>query len=376
MSVPFYTAVNQPHPGNPPEQGNTGLWFTRFYNQFGSDWSVADGGKRSWIGTVTGLRGDLRALKDAASRFECLGLTLGAKVVDFNTEGNLVTGLGLSHPIENGFTWHHTLGVPYLPASGVKGLLRGWVEAWTDDVDDDQRTVLIQRWFGTAKGSDAPQDRVGGLIFFDALPITPVSLVEEVMAPHMGKWYEQGGQIKLEADYADKAPADWHSPVPIPFLAVGRGASFRFMVAPRLTGDAGADQQARQDSKDAMAQLTLALEWMGAGAKTATGYGRMLPDGAKIAAALAEAGIETGSAQWIGAKVTRNKSTGELSVTSAEGQRAAPVKSSQAQDIFNRLSEAAQKKLRDGKKPLVMTAEVETIGNLTHVVSLLPSVDI
>lgn len=375
MRVPFYLPADGNHLAKRPEQGNVGLWYTRFYQQFEADWSVADSGKRSWIDSMTGPRGDRNALEAAASRFERLGLALGAEVVDFKTEANFVTGLGLSHPVENGFTWHHTLGVPYLPATGIKGLLRGWVETWMEHKDDNHRDTLVQRWFGTSKGSDSGQDRAGGLIFFDALPTTQMSLVAEVMTPHMGKWYEQGGNIVSERDYADKAPADWHSPVPVNFLAVGRGASFRFMIAPRLTGNAETDAQTRLDCQEAMTQLALALEWMGAGAKTATGYGRMKREGAERQAELAAAGIETGSAQWIGAKVTRNKSTGELTVTSATGERAAPVKAPWAQDIFNRLDEAAQKKLKDGKKPLVMTAKVETTGNLTRILDLLPESD-
>ena len=35
----------------------------------------------------------------------------------------LVTGMGNPHPLESGFTWHPTLGMPYLPGSAV-GLVR------------------------------------------------------------------------------------------------------------------------------------------------------------------------------------------------------------------------------------------------------------
>ncbi len=372
MSAPFYTLTNQQHPEKRPDHSNTGLWYTRFYNRFDKDWSVGDDGKRSWIDAVTGFCGDQKLLELAGARSERLAKALDAETAEFKTDANFATGLGLSHPVENGFTWHHTLGVPYLPASGVKGLLRGWVEAWMTHQDEDKHKTMTQRWFGTAKGSDGVADHAGGLIFFDALPTAPVQLVTEIMTPHAGKWYEQGDNIASIADYADKAPADWHSPVPVPFLAVGRGASFRFMIAPRLTGDATEDALARLDSRDAMAQLALALEWMGAGAKTATGYGRMSNDNAKRQAELAAAGIETNTTQWVGAKVTRNKSTGELSVISAQGERAAPVKAPLAQAIFNGMSEATQKKLKDGKKPLTMTATVETVGNLIQVHALEP----
>lgn len=364
MAAPFYLPVDGKHPDRRPDQGNTGLWFTRFYDRFsGADWQVGDEGKRGWIESVTGPRGNRQALEDAARRMAALGAALQAQVADFKTEASFATGLGLSHPVENGMTWHPTLGVPYLPGSSVKGLLRGWCDAWMEHESDSARDALVARWFGSP-------DAVGTLSFFDALPTGQLTLVADVMTPHLGKWYEQGDDIRSARDYADKAPADWHSPVPVPFLVVGRGASFRFMIAPRLSGNTAADAQARQDSQAAMQALAQALEWAGAGAKTATGYGRMQREGAQREADLAAAGIETGSAQWLGAKVTRNKSTGELTVTSASGERAAPVTSPLAQQVFDSLDEAARKKLKDGKKPLLMDATVETTGNLTRILSL------
>src|SRR6202008_2494727 len=63
-------------------------------------------------------------------------------------------------------------------------------------------------------------------------------------------------------------PGDWRSPTPIPFLTAAPGMEFQFAVFPR----------AKHDS-DAMAAvshwLEEALTEMGAGGKTAVGYGRM-----------------------------------------------------------------------------------------------------
>lgn len=64
-----------------------------------------------------------------------------------------------------------------------------------------------------------------------------------------------------------KAARDYLDPVPIPFLAVERGAHFLAGVLPRTPGDVGDAKRARQ-------WLMEALEQLGAGAKTATGYGR------------------------------------------------------------------------------------------------------
>lgn len=280
MVIPLYCA-EKAFPETLGAKANIGLWFTRFYQQLkidsfkgvrnaSGDVSV----KAKWIDTVTKSRGDKAALEAMAARMQALGNSIAAQIIDVKTTSNFVTGLGLSHPVENGFTWHQTLGVPYLPASSVKGLLRAWVEQWMEHKDGEERARRIQRWFGA--GSDQQSESTAGqLIFFDALPPTEVTLVAEVMTPHMGQWYEKGGKLKSRSELASVAPADWHAPVPVPFLAVGKGTKFRFMIAPRLTGQTEIDNQSLQDCKDAIQELINALQWLGAGAKTATGYGRM-----------------------------------------------------------------------------------------------------
>lgn len=40
------------------------------------------------------------------------------------TMSPLITGIGESHPSEIGMTFDHTIGIPYIPASSIKGLLR------------------------------------------------------------------------------------------------------------------------------------------------------------------------------------------------------------------------------------------------------------
>ncbi|NDP59531.1 MAG: type III-B CRISPR module RAMP protein Cmr6 [Oxalobacteraceae bacterium] len=368
MSLPIYRMMKEEHPNRIDPEGNVGLWFTRFYSAFDATWKVGDEGKGNWIRTVEGPRGDRAVLEAAANRSSMLGKALGAEVADFKTDWHFATGLGLSHPVENGFTWHHTLGLPYLPASGVKGLLRGWVEAWVEHPDVAARDAVISRWFGAAKGTEGQVEGAGGLIFFDAIPTQPVTLACDVMTPHMGKWYEQGGQIERESDFAERAPADWHSPVPVPFLVV-KQASFRFMIAPRLCGDKQGDAQAREDAKTAMAQLAEALEWLGAGAKTAAGYGRMCREGAEAAAALAEAGIvQASGVVWQDAKATWDKGKQALTV-SAGAEKTSPLSGAEAKDLFNGLSEAAQKRLKDGKN-LNVSATVDKSGNRTRLVTV------
>jgi CRISPR-associated protein Cmr6 len=376
MTIPFYkVADGASHPQSMHQHANVGLWFTRFFNQYESDWSIKKEikqrgeiiekeGKFSWISDVAKAHFDADLISSSVVRLEKLGKALGAEVANFKTDWNFATGMGLNHPVENGFTWHHTLGVPYLPASGVKGMLRGWVEEWMEHDSDDSKKRCISHWFGASASEGDLTEGAGNLIFFDALPLGLVNLGCDIMTPHMGDWYAKGGEIKSEADYAKKAPADWHSPVPVPFLVV-KQAEFKFMIAPRLTGDVTIDAQSRLDAKAAMAELTLALEWIGAGAKTAAGYGRMRLVGAEQAATLAQAqaGIEKASGiVWSAAKATWDKSKQILTVQSETDKSI--LSGSAAKSMFDALSEAAQKRLKDGKKPLIVNATVDKFGNL------------
>ena len=81
---------------------------------------------------------------------------------------------------------------------------------------------------------------------------------------------------------ASAAPADWHNPEPVPFLVVKQGTDFNFMVAPRTTGNTETDAVILAELPRVMAELKNALEWLGAGAKTAVGYGRMKEDEAAV----------------------------------------------------------------------------------------------
>jgi CRISPR-associated protein Cmr6 len=256
MNCPLYK-VDDPHPQTFPQTAHAGLWYERFFNQYDAHWKVIEssktekGGKQRWIETVIGKHGDDTLLKQHHTRTAQLLESLGGDKKVYTTNWHFVTGLGLNHPVENGFSWHPTLGVPYLSGSAVKGLLKAWMAQWSG-LDEKPE------WFGV-------QDKIGDLIFFDALPTEPVELTLDVMTPHMDKWYKQGGEIKSVKNEPEKVPADWHNPEPVPFLAVKKG-SFLFALASRTKDE--------KNVKEAFGELEKALEILGAGAKTAAGYGR------------------------------------------------------------------------------------------------------
>lgn len=250
--------------------GHNGLWFERFFNQYNGQWNVDTQGKKEFLQTLMDPArqdrccGNKTQLTRYQQQYAGLMATLGGERITRQTTWHFATGLGNPHPVENGLLWHPTLGVPYLPASIVKGLARAWLEL------HDYDKGLIRRLFGSTdkdpqqatSPDDSPALIAGEILFFDALPPVPVTLRIDTMTPHMNKWYEAG---QTRPGESDTLPADWHAPVPVPFL-VADGITLTFALAPRTAASSALLPLART-------ALEQALEYLGAGAKTAAGYG-------------------------------------------------------------------------------------------------------
>ena len=289
MTIPFYKGFA--HPGSYPSDGHAGLWYDKFVRgwhnankeslSFASYESLDSSGKKTtispasqWVGTLHHKNvGNSDLLHDYLIRMLDLLTATGGHYLVATTDWRFVTGMGKDHPVENGFAWHPTLGVPYLTGAAVKGMLRAWCEQWSSSFPGADKAKILRSWFGPSiEELTSRQNRfdpsAGGLIFFDALPIRPVRLQADVMTPHYKDWYEKGGEGPEED--GSNVPADWHSPVPVPFLTVAEGHSFLFAVAARPASSI--------DLSKVIAELYDALEWIGAGAKTAAGYGHMSED--------------------------------------------------------------------------------------------------
>lgn len=257
MIRPLYdVAVQEPVDWRP--DGHAGLWFDKFCNHWqvrDNSWTMSsqdkgNNAKLDWIRTVADHQiGIKEQLDDSALRLARLIHGRNGRIAIFTTEARFVTGLGRSHPIENGFAWHPTWGTPYLPGSSVKGLVRSWAKM---DADPPPDAKTLERLLG------AP-GKAGRMCFLDAVPIAPVRLEADVMTPHYAGWSKSD------------PPGDWRSPIPIPFLATAAGASFLFGIIP-------CREVANGDLDTVSAWLRSALACVGAGAKTAVGYGRFRHD--------------------------------------------------------------------------------------------------
>ncbi len=271
-----------------------------------------------------GLTGGMEVLaqyvENITDSLKNLGHTLifGSSGFLLQTSSRLIVGLGSSHVLETSLTLHHIYGVPYVPGSAFKGVVRAasfwkmaeqlidpedvrnsekrlesfqkvlygvpvWQEKsaqkWRELIRDNEIAHAIlqqhdsedvlrhQLLFGTAGFK-------GLLTFLDVHPEPgQTDLFDlDVMTPHYSKYY---------ADPENNPPGDWYDPVPIPFLTVKAGISFRALVlfdrwrwakvkerlSLELDLEKGLKERVEGWVKEAFASL-------GVGAKTRLGYGR------------------------------------------------------------------------------------------------------
>lgn len=232
---------------------NAGLLFDKYLDK----WHFANGTEpgptsKEKSGFYAGAAGSVtpyssNLAKAYIERRRRLLYALKGRAVSASTGWRLVSGLGSTHPLETGFIWHRTLGVPYLPGSSVKGMMRAWLTHW---IRDAERADTL---FG-----DSGDTGMGRLIVFDAIPMDKVILEVDIMNPHYSDYYK---------DPERNLPADYGMPSPVNFLVVAPGQRFEFALAPV------SERCTDEDLSDGIELLKQALSTIGCGAKTAVGYG-------------------------------------------------------------------------------------------------------
>lgn len=266
-------------PSNPERcQGNPGLVFDRFLKIW-----ERDGGERvplrkgrqvvlaefcaAYAALAEGGRGLLGALH---RRFATLDTVddrgadgWACRSATFTTRWRVVTGVGAEHPLENGFTFDRSIGVPYFPGSGIKGLCRA---AAVDLVDADKDE--LNRMFGVQPEKTLMKEdaSAGDLVFFPAYPARDhwPHLNVDIINNHHPSY-----ALALERGDSLPQAVETDSPIPVFFLTVAAGAPFSFRIGSR-SGSAEHVTRAFQI-------LESGLDFLGLGAKTAAGYGTFLP---------------------------------------------------------------------------------------------------
>ena len=206
-------------------------------------------------------------------------------------------------PVETGLCLHPLWGFPIIPGSALKGLalsallwksglLKEAIDKGVDRADVDPRKpgslcpasgdCFFQKYkeaFGTwrdlfgmapTKGLTpkglkdlASEGTEGGVIFYDAWPSDPSKCLRaDVWTVHYPKYYQD----------KEPWPGDDENPNPLPQIAVKKGTTFEFTVAPSPRA-----KQGEELCDCALDYLMWGLENLGIGAKTSSGYGYFKP---------------------------------------------------------------------------------------------------
>jgi CRISPR-associated protein Cmr6 len=191
---------------------------------------------------------------------------------DLAVDWRLVVGLGNASVYGTSLTLHHIYGVPYLPASAVKGVTRNRIIAECfENIEGNNNSGALNDpgfclIFGSP-GNSALGARHGLVYFFDAFPVSEPTLCLDVMNPHYREYYSDKNR--------NIPPADHYNPVPINFLTVEE-TSFAIYAGIKLEDNIPISEGVFKGKKP----LIVAAEWTekalkehGIGAKTAVGYG-------------------------------------------------------------------------------------------------------
>lgn len=202
-------------------------------------------------------------------------------VLEAQLQASALPGMGAGHVTENSLSLHPLYGVPYFPASSIKGLVRHWVmEAFGEEQQDsssgsDKKETkwlvpeqVLQRMheiFGGEPGDEKSFLR-GSVQFDDAFLVDDFTIEPDVLTVHSNGYYN-----------GDKAPSDKQEPsdkqdskektdvVPVSFYSV-KGKTVRFTLSVSKKEDASLLRLAE-------VWLGKAIQEFGLGAKTTSGYG-------------------------------------------------------------------------------------------------------
>jgi len=236
----------------PHRTTHAGLWLDKFYNTSVENEETKP--EHVLVKQVANIH-EPPNYRAFYARWEAALKNAGAQTRKATVQGRLAINLGAESVLETSIALHRTYGVPYIPGSALKGLAASFAHHYLEGEEWRKETGWAHReLFGTT-------EQAGCVTFFDALYVPGSgyqgkALWPDIITVHHPDYY-QGKSVP---------PADWDSPTPIPFLT----ATGKYHIA--LAGP-------EDWVETAFAILAEALWREGIGAKTKSGYGRMLLDG-------------------------------------------------------------------------------------------------
>lgn len=229
----------------PHRTTHAGLWLDKYLYAQGDDQS-----KKQLVEAIAGNISHDEPYRAFYSRWKQSLKDLGVRFREAEVKTRLAINLGAENVLETSIALHRTYGAPYIPGSALKGLAASFARNRLNDEWDKNRDAY-QIVFGDT-------DNAGFVTFFDALYIPETgfrgtALWPDIITVHHPEYY-QG---------VNKPPADWDSPTPIPFLT----ATGKYLIA--LRGP-------KEWVTAAFEILESAMSEEGIGAKTSSGYGRLV----------------------------------------------------------------------------------------------------
>lgn len=258
-----------------PQEGNYGLIFEKYlkiwergeYKKVSNPVSELKNFKGSFKGQDNSFVEEIN--KRQKKILSIVSNKTGAEFL-YETSWRLGCGMGNDHPLENGFTMDYTTGLPYIPSSSIKGLLRSTAEFMAEN-ESEFNKENIKELFGH-ESNDKTEHQMGDIVFFDSYPLNIPEIDIDIINVHHPKYYHYMG-LKDREKEKEVFPTETETPVPVFFLTIAKGTQFNF----RLFSRSG-----KKENLDLVETLLDdALKYLGVGAKTAVGYGRFVKPGEK-----------------------------------------------------------------------------------------------
>jgi len=277
MTYPFYKELQDVSQNM--ISGNFGLWYNKFIPISSFDACKASDDSGDKDNAVSHYHDKYKQSKkdkinlllekrhcDQAGFCKSLSSEYEAVVLKAKLKTPLITGIGETHPHEVSMVFDHNLGIPYIPASGIKGIIRfvhtiGLIpdippEKIKTDKEtgqqyfNDEEDESILNLFGT-------QAKRGSIFFLDSYPEKTPDLHVDIMNPHYGEYYSD--------DKNTTPPGDYLNPTPLKFLTVAKDTVFIFRAL--------IDKKYPELTDMVKTAFRKSLTEEGMGAKTAVGYG-------------------------------------------------------------------------------------------------------
>lgn len=134
--------------------------------------------------------------------------TFQGQALRLEMQARMVVGMGEDSIYENSMTLHPVYGIPYIPATAIKGVCRSWIITQCySHIEEGKEEKAMQNPFFTFLFGDTNQQ--GNLTFFDAFPLHSPKIERDIINVHYQEYYSEG-----------KAPGDYLSPIPNTYITL------------------------------------------------------------------------------------------------------------------------------------------------------------